>query len=98
MSKLTLVFPLAAICFSLLVFYESVPLLHTPLTDRASDRRMTGRDRALCLLITFAGGWTAFFVLAATFLLTVAADKLAGSRADPHGLRRKSGRRDAVRK
>ncbi len=52
---------------------------------------------ALCLLITFAGGWTAFFVLAATFLCTVAADKLAGSRADPHGLRRKSGRRDAVR-
>ena len=52
---------------------------------------------ALCLLITYAGGWTAFFVLAATFLCTVAADKLAGSRADPHGLRRKSGRRDAVR-
>ena len=52
---------------------------------------------ALCLLITFAGGWTAFGVLAATFLCTVAADKLAGSRADPHGLRRKSGRRDAVR-
>ena len=52
---------------------------------------------ALCLLITFAGGWKAFFVLAATFLCTVAADKLAGSRADPQGLRRKSGRRDAVR-
>ena len=52
---------------------------------------------ALCLLITFAGGWTAFGVLAATFLCTVAADKLAGSRADPQGLRRKSGRRDAVR-
>jgi len=52
---------------------------------------------ALCLLITFAGGRTAFGVLAATFLCTVAADKLAGSRADPHGLRRKSGRRDAVR-
>ncbi len=52
---------------------------------------------ALCLLITCAGGWTAFAVLAATFLCTVAADKLAGRRADPHGLRRKSGRRDAVR-
>lgn len=52
---------------------------------------------ALCLLIAFGGGWTAFFVLAATFFCTVAADKLAGSRADPHGLRRKSGRRDAVR-
>jgi len=52
---------------------------------------------ALCLLITYAGGWTAFAVLAATFLCTVAADKAAGSRADPHGLRRKSGRRDAVR-
>ena len=52
---------------------------------------------ALCLLIAFAGGWTAFGVLAATFLMTVAADKIAGSRADPHGLRRKTGRRDAVR-
>ena len=52
---------------------------------------------ALCLLITYAVGWTAFLVIAVTFLGTVAADKLAGSRADPHGLRRKSGRRDALR-
>ncbi len=66
MSKLTLVFPLAAICFILLVFYESVPLLRTPLTDRASDRRMTGRDRALCLLITCLYALVAFLGLGST--------------------------------
>lgn len=51
----------------------------------------------MCLAICFFGGLPAFLILAVTFLGTVAADKLAGKRADPNALRRKSGRRDAVR-
>lgn len=52
-----------------------------------------GMSLAICVF----GGLPAFLILAATFLLTVAADKIAGRQADPKGLRRKSGRRDAVR-
>lgn len=52
---------------------------------------------ALCLLITAAGGGTAFAVLAVTLLGTVAADRFAGERKDPFSVRRKSGSRDAVR-
>lgn len=52
-----------------------------------------GMSLAICVL----GGIPAFLILAVTFLLTVAADKIAGRQADPKGLRRKSGRRDAVR-
>ncbi len=52
---------------------------------------------ALCVLISAAGGWTAFAVLAAALLGTVAADKFAVARADPNGVRRKSGTRGAVR-
>ena len=52
---------------------------------------------AMALVICLFGGLPAFLILAVTFLGTVAADKLAGKRADPHELRRKSGRRDAVR-
>lgn len=52
---------------------------------------------AMCLAICRIGGLPAFLILAVTFLATVSADKLAGKRADPRGLRRKSGKRDAVR-
>ena len=52
-----------------------------------------GMALAVCAL----GGLPAFLILAATFLGTVAADRLAGKRADPHRLRRKSGRRDVMR-
>lgn len=52
---------------------------------------------AMCLAICRIGGLPTFLILALTFLATVAADRLAGKRADPRGLRRKSGRRDAVR-
>lgn len=52
---------------------------------------------ALCLVITCAGGFTAFAILALTLICTVAADHLAGGRADPRGVRRKSGSRDALR-
>ena len=51
----------------------------------------------MCFLICEIGGIVAFLILAATFLVTIIADKFAGQRADPNGLRRKSGRRDAVR-
>lgn len=52
---------------------------------------------AMALAICVFGGLPAFLILTVTFLGTVSADKLAGTRADPHGLRRKSGRRDAAR-
>lgn len=52
---------------------------------------------ALCAGICRYGGLPAFLILAVTFMATVAADKLAGHRADPYLLRRKSGRRDAWR-
>ena len=51
----------------------------------------------MCLVICLFGGLPAFLILAVTFLATVAANKLAGKRADPSGLRRKSGKRDALR-
>ena len=51
----------------------------------------------LCIIISFFGGLPAFAILTATFLLVIAADKLAGKRADPNGVRRKSGARDAYR-
>ncbi len=51
----------------------------------------------LSVLICAFGGLPAFLILAATFLCTVGAGRLAGERADPRGVRRKSGRRDAVR-
>lgn len=47
--------------------------------------------------ITYIGGAAAFAILTATFLLVIAADKAAGGRADPDGVRRKSGTRDAWR-
>ena len=66
MSKLTLIFPIAAIGFILLVFYESVPLLSKPLTVRDKDRSMTRKDRGLCLLITLVYALVAFLGLGST--------------------------------
>ena len=40
MSKLTLVFPLAAAAFIVLVFAEYIPLLRQPLTIPEDGRRM----------------------------------------------------------
>lgn len=51
----------------------------------------------LGILITASGGVAAFSVLCATLLGTVAADRAAGKRADPHGVRRKTGSRDGRR-
>ena len=66
MSKLTLIFPLAAIAYILLIFSEYIPLLHRPLKIPESDRRMNGKDRALCLLITLVYAVTAFVGLGNT--------------------------------
>ena len=66
MSKLTIIFPIAAIAFILLVFSEYVPLLRKPFSFPASDRRMTGKDRALCMLITAVYALTAFLGLGDT--------------------------------
>ena len=60
MSKLTLVFPIAAIAFIALVFYEYVPLAGKPVKAPEDSRRMTARDRALCLLITALYAVSAF--------------------------------------
>ena len=51
----------------------------------------------LCLAVTALGGGTAIAVLAVTLLATAAADRFAGERTDPTGVRRKSGSRDAAR-
>ncbi len=52
---------------------------------------------SMCIVITAVGGLQAFVMLSATFLLTVIVDKAVGSRTDPFHVRRKSGKRDAVR-
>lgn len=51
----------------------------------------------MCIAITSIGGLAAFSVLTVTLAGTVAADRIAGNRADPSGVRRKSGSRDARR-
>ncbi len=66
MHKITLVFPIAAAAFILLVFSEAVPLMREPLMVPESDRNMTGKDRALCLLITLLYALTAFIGLGST--------------------------------
>lgn len=50
-----------------------------------------------CVIISLCGGTAAFLVLSATLIFTVLADYVAGDRADPNGVRRKSGSRDAWR-
>ena len=51
----------------------------------------------LCIIDTAIGGWQAFLILSLTFFLTAMADRYAGERADPGHVRRKSGKRDAIR-
>ena len=43
----------------------------------------------LCLWISYEGGLPAFLILAVTFLLVIAAGKLAGKRSDPYNVRKK---------
>lgn len=77
-------------------------LLSTALAALALWRRAltpggTALAWVLCVAVTAFGGGTAFAVLAVTLLLTAAADRFAGGRADPNGVRRKSGSRDGWR-
>ena len=71
-SKLTLVFPIAAAAFILLVFFEYfrqewlAPGAAAPLPAKRNDRRMTGRDRLLCLGVTVLYALTAFIGLGNT--------------------------------
>ena len=66
MSKLTIIFPIATGAFILLVFSIYFPLLDRPLTVPAEGRRMGGKDRALCALITVLYALTAFLNLGNT--------------------------------
>ncbi len=50
-----------------------------------------------CTMITYIGGIPAFVILASTYAFTILADKIAGNRADPKCVRRKSGSRDCTR-
>ena len=77
-------------------------LLSTGLAALALWRGALTRDGTalawlLCLAVTALGGGTAIAVLAVTLLATAAADRFAGERTDPTGVRRKSGSRDAAR-
>ncbi len=77
-------------------------LLSTTLTAVAAFKRALTKTGLVlawtcCLIITYFGGITAFSILAATLFFTVLSDKIAGKRADPKGIRRKSGARDHVR-
>ena len=72
-SKLTLVFPIAAGAFLLLVFFEYFRLewvgageTPAPLHAEKAERRMTRRDRLLCLIITLLYALTAFLGLGNT--------------------------------
>lgn len=75
----------------------STALAGTAVWKKALTPGGTALAWLLCVIVCACGGLPAFLLLAATFLCTVGADRLAGSRTDPHGVRRKSGRRDAVR-
>lgn len=66
MSKLTIVFPIAAAAFILLIFSVAVPLLRQSVTFPAKGRRMTERDQLLCALITVLYALTAFIGLGDT--------------------------------
>ena len=66
MSKLTIIFPIAAIAFILLVFSEYIPLMRQPLKIPEDSRRMRGKDRALCVLITALYALSAFLGLGDT--------------------------------
>ena len=63
MSKITLVFPIASIAFLLLLFSQYLPLTRQALKLPESGRRMTEKDRALCLAITALYALCAFLHL-----------------------------------
>ena len=61
----TLVFPVAAVAFILLIFSEYVPLLNRPL-PAAPDRRWKRRDSLFCLVLSAVYALTAFLGLGDT--------------------------------
>ncbi len=79
------------------VIFASTALAVLALITGALTLRGTALAWVFCIVISFSGGLPAFAVLAAVFLLTAAASKLAGKRADPYNVRRKSGARDIDR-
>ena len=70
MSRLTYIFPVAAVAFLILVFVEYVPLLRKPLPEppevKADARRWTRRDTVLAALLTLVYAFVAFLGLGDT--------------------------------
>ena len=74
--------------------FASTALAVLALITWALTLRGTALAWVFCIVISCSGGLSAFAVLAAVFLITAAASKFAGKRADPYNVRRKSGARD----
>lgn len=77
--------------------FASTALAVLALITGALTLRGTALAWIFCIVISCSDGLPAFVVLAAVFILTAAASNLAGQRADPHSVRRKSGARDIDR-
>lgn len=77
--------------------FASTALAVLALITGALTLRGTALAWAFCIVISCSGGFPAFLVLAAVFLITAAASKFAGKRADPYNIRCKSGARDIDR-
>ena len=77
--------------------FASTALAVLALITGALTLRGTALAWVFCVVISCSGGLPAFAVLAAVFLITAAASKFAGKRADPYNVRRKSGVRDIDR-
>lgn len=77
--------------------FASTALAVLALITGALTLRGTALAWMLCIVISCSGGLPAFAVLAAVFIITAAASKFAGKRADPYNVRRKSGARDIDR-
>lgn len=77
--------------------FASTALAVLALITGALTLRGTALAWVFCIVISCSGGLPAFAVLAAVFIFTAAASKLAGKRADPYNVRRKSGARDIDR-
>ncbi len=77
--------------------FASTALAVLALITGALTLRGTALAWIFCIVISCSGGLPAFAVLASVFLITAAASKYSGKRADPYNVRRRSGARDADR-
>ena len=77
--------------------FASTALAVLALITGALTLRGTALAWVFCVVVSCSGGLPAFAVLAAVFLITAAASKFAGKRADPYNVRRKNGARDIDR-